>query len=120
MRVKATPAAPVQLVASPALREEQQMYKSILVSTDGSEFAERAFSHAVELAKHLGAKLTAVTVTPPIQVLAIEGVAFPEDPDKHRAMMDAQAKTALDAVVKAAAAGGVSCEPVQVKDMQPY
>ena len=100
--------------------KEQQMYKSILVSTDGSEFAERAFAHAIELAKNLGAKLTAVTVTPPIQVLTIEGVAFPEDPDKHRAMVDAHAKSALDAVVKAAEAAGVSCEPVQIKDTQPY
>lgn len=96
------------------------MYKSILVTTDGSEFAERSFDHAIELAKHFGAKLTAVTVTPPIQFLTVEGVVYPEDPDKFRAMTDAQAKAALDAVGKAAEAQGVACERVQIENSQPY
>jgi len=96
------------------------MFKHILVTTDGSEFAERAFSHAIELAKHLGAKLTAVTVTPPIQLLTIEGVVYPEDPEKFQAMTDAQAKAALDAVAKAAEAQGVSCDCVQIENPQPY
>lgn len=96
------------------------MYKSILVTTDGSEFSERAFGHAIELAKHLGAKLTAVTVTPPLQILTVEGVVYPEDPETYQAMIDSQAKAALDAVVKAAEASGVPCDSVQIENSQPY
>ncbi|MCL4766585.1 MAG: universal stress protein [Hyphomicrobiaceae bacterium] len=96
------------------------MYKNILVTTDGSEFSERAFGHAADLAKLLGARLTAVTVTPPIQFIAIEGVVYPEDPEKHKEMTEAQAKAALDVVAKAAQARGVACELVQLENPQPY
>jgi len=96
------------------------MYKNILVTTDGSEFSERAFGHAADLAKTLGAKLTAVTVTPPIQIVAIEGVVYPEDPERFQQMTNAQAKAALDVVAKTAAARGVPCELVQLESPQPY
>lgn len=96
------------------------MFKNILVTTDGSEFSERAFGHAADLAKICGAKLTAVTVTPPIQIIAIEGVVYPEDPEKFRQMTDAQAKAALDVVAKTAESRGVPCELVQLEAAQPY
>lgn len=96
------------------------MYKNVLVTTDGSEFSERAFGHAADLAKAVGAKLTAVTVTPPIQFLTVEGVVYPDDPEKFQQMRDAQAKAALDVVARAAAARGVPCELVQLESPQPY
>lgn len=39
------------------------MYKHILIATDGSELATKAVEHGLVLAKALGAKATAVTVT---------------------------------------------------------
>ena len=39
------------------------MYRHILLATDGSELADRAVSDALDLAKSLVAKVTAVTVT---------------------------------------------------------
>ena len=41
------------------------MYKHILIATDGSELAAKAVTHGLELAKALGAKATAVTVSEP-------------------------------------------------------
>ena len=41
------------------------MYTHILIATDGSEIAGKAMPHAIELAKALGAKLSAVTITEP-------------------------------------------------------
>ena len=96
------------------------MYKNILVTTDGSECSERAIGQAVELAKFFGAKLTAVTVTPPLQFLTVEGVVYPEDPERYQQMTDAQAKAALSVVAKAAEAAGVTCELVQIESPQPY
>ncbi|MEW6696948.1 MAG: universal stress protein [Bacillota bacterium] len=40
------------------------MYKKILVPLDGSDRATKALSHAVELAKKLGAKVTLINVVP--------------------------------------------------------
>ena len=41
------------------------MYKHILIATDGSELADKAVAQGLDLAKALGAKATAVTVTEP-------------------------------------------------------
>jgi universal stress protein family protein len=41
------------------------MYKHILIATDGSELAEKAIKTGLSLAKALGARATAVTVTEP-------------------------------------------------------
>jgi nucleotide-binding universal stress UspA family protein len=41
------------------------MYKHILIATDGSELAEKAVKAGLMLAKTLGAKATAVTVSEP-------------------------------------------------------
>ena len=47
------------------------MYKNILIPTDGSELAGRAVEHGVALAKEIGAKITAVTVTEPFHMLSV-------------------------------------------------
>ena len=39
------------------------MYKHLLIATDGSELAGKAVATGLQLAKALGAKVTAVTVT---------------------------------------------------------
>jgi nucleotide-binding universal stress UspA family protein len=45
------------------------MYKNILIPTDGSELAGKAVQHGVALAKAIGAKVTALTVTPLVELL---------------------------------------------------
>lgn len=47
------------------------MYTHILVSTDGSELAQRGVDHGLSLAKTLGSKITIVTVTEPFPILAM-------------------------------------------------
>ena len=92
------------------------MYKHILVATDGSDLAGRAVEQGLTLAKALGSKVTAVTVTEP-WTAAVSGewaVAFPvEEYEKAAA---ANAKTILDTVSAMAAHLGVACETVHVKD----
>jgi nucleotide-binding universal stress UspA family protein len=96
------------------------VYKNILVTTDGSEFAEQAIGHAVELAKAFGAKLTGVTVTPPFQVIAMEGVVVSEAPDQYEKWAKQTAEARLATVKKAAQAAGVAFDTVHVEDTQPY
>ena len=41
------------------------MYSHILITTDGSELAQRGVDHGLTLAKNLGSKVTVLTVTEP-------------------------------------------------------
>ncbi len=96
------------------------MYRNILVTTDGSEFSERAFAHAVELAKVSKARLTAVTVTAPLEYIAFEGVVYPDDPERFKQITTAHAEAALDAVANVARVAGVECERVHIENPYPY
>ena len=60
---------------------DKQMYKNLLIATDGSELAGKAVTHGLELAKALGAKVTAVIVSEPWTVFATGevGASFPVD-----------------------------------------
>ena len=87
------------------------MYKHLLVATDGSKLSAKAVTHAVGLAKALGAKLTAFYAAPemPMPVYA-EGVVFqPLSKKEYTASMAKEAAKVLDAVAVRAKAAGVSC-----------
>ena len=45
------------------------MYRHLLIATDGSELAGKAVTQGLALAKALGARVTAVTVTEPLTAL---------------------------------------------------
>lgn len=53
------------------------LYHSILVAIDGSDDARAALDHAVELARDQHARLTLLTVVPPLPPAAILGGASP-------------------------------------------
>ncbi|MEQ1713143.1 MAG: universal stress protein, partial [Hyphomicrobium sp.] len=57
------------------------MYKHILIPTDGSDLADRAVEHGLQLAKLTGAELTLLRVTAPPAPLVVEGVvvAYPQE-----------------------------------------
>jgi nucleotide-binding universal stress UspA family protein len=92
------------------------MYKHILIASDGSELAGRAVEQGLTLAKTLGSKVTAVSVTEP-WTAAVSGewaVAFPvEEYEKAAA---ANARKILSDVSETAARIGVACETVHIKD----
>src|ERR1700749_5212008 len=78
------------------------MYRHILISTDGSELAERGLTHGLALAKSLGAKVSVIYVVEPL--LAVTG----------------DFASVLDRAENAAKEAGVSCETIQVENMQPH
>jgi nucleotide-binding universal stress UspA family protein len=61
------------------------MYQHILLSTDGSELAQRGIDHGLGLAKSLGSKVTIITVTEPFPTRAksAEGWVFGSDDVKR-------------------------------------
>jgi nucleotide-binding universal stress UspA family protein len=92
------------------------MYAHILIATDGSDLANRAVEQGLTLAKALGSKVTAITVTEPwtASVSGEWAVAFPvEEYEKAAA---ANAEKILEQVTEAAKRIGIACETRHIKD----
>ncbi len=94
------------------------MYKRILIPTDGSKLSRKAIKHGISLAKSIKAKVTAVTVSAPIEGLAFELITEPsEQYKKHGANLAAKH---LRVASDMATAAGVTCNVVHVEHHQPY
>lgn len=96
------------------------MYTHLLLATDGSEVADRAIEHALGLANAVGARVTALTISPPWSALAygvVQGLGSHEAYDK--AAEDRAAKL-LGAVSSKAAKLGVPCDTLHLVEINPY
>lgn len=100
------------------------MFKHILLPTDGSKLSNKAVKQAIEVAKALGAKITAVHVVgayPP--VLPDEGFVLPEIPALKKRFEEeaaARAKKILGSAKEAAQAAGVECSVIVATSDVPY
>jgi nucleotide-binding universal stress UspA family protein len=99
------------------------MYRHILVSTDGTELAHRAVTHALALAKAVGAKVSAVTVESPFNVYEVPtskdyqmSAAFAQ----HAEQGKAHASRILSRVVEEARVAGVNCDTTHIEHYHPY
>ena len=95
------------------------MYKNIIVAVDGSPVADNAAEHAIELAKQLGAKLTAVTVIEPYEAAASTSLAM-VDPAEYRKLCKEHASDILSKAIQTAEAAGVSCATAHIDNQRPY
>jgi nucleotide-binding universal stress UspA family protein len=95
------------------------MYKHILIATDGSELAGKAVVAGFELAKHLKARATAVTVTEPWTAMlageAAEGFPLAE----YDEVAAETAAAILAGVTDGAKTMGIGCATVHAKDQYP-
>jgi nucleotide-binding universal stress UspA family protein len=92
------------------------VFKHILIPTDGSAVSRRAAVAGIELAKALGAKVTAVYAAPaatPIVYKHFLPVGY-MTPERHAQAIKRAAARYLDVVAQAAKRGGVGCETVSV------
>ncbi len=95
------------------------MYAHILVPTDGSELSAKATRSAVELAKCLGARISALTIIEPYPYSPL-AEAQPIAPQEF---LDAELRLAeqrLKAVADSAAAAGLVHEGHSVEAAQPW
>ncbi len=108
------------------------MYRNILIPTDGVRTCESAIAHGVELAKAIGAKITALHITPklsPHEILEIYHptmIASDHEADRAKAAMQhvedlhkAVADRSLASIQKMAREMGVDCEAVYVTGKAP-
>jgi nucleotide-binding universal stress UspA family protein len=100
------------------------VYKHILVPTDGSKLSNKAVEHATELARELGAKLTAFYASPdyplPASTYADAVVYEPVSKKEYAELAAREARKVLDAAVKKAQSGGVECDTVHVIAASPW
>jgi len=98
------------------------MYRHILVATDGSELAEHAVTDGLSLAKSIGAKITVMMVAelwlgsqgPFMQPWSLQELG------KYNEQVKQLAASVLDRAETAAKQAGVSCDTVQVEEVQSY
>ena len=97
------------------------MFKHILIPTDGSPVANKAVKAGIELAKVLGARVTAYYATEALQLMYVEGYAFDQkmiDGLERRAREAGQKR--VDVIGKLAKAAGVNCTSVVTTAFTPY
>jgi nucleotide-binding universal stress UspA family protein len=88
------------------------MYKNLLVATDGSKLSDKAVAHAIELARAVGATLTAFYAAPDYPMPAYaDGIVYDPVSRKEYSKLAAQdAEKILGKVLAKAKAGGVDCK----------
>jgi nucleotide-binding universal stress UspA family protein len=96
------------------------MYKHILIPTDGSELSGKAIEHGIALAKSINAEVTAVTVTAPFHVFAIEPDMVTDTPEQYEKRAADLAAKHLNVAEEAAKTAGISCDTMRVEHEHPY
>jgi len=95
------------------------VYKHILIATDGSELAGKAVAAGFDLAKQLGAQVTAVTVTEPWTAVVTGEAAIGFPVDEYEKSANESATRVLSAVSKLARKADITCATVHAKDQYP-
>jgi nucleotide-binding universal stress UspA family protein len=88
------------------------MFKNILVPTDGSALSRKAAKQAADIAKVLGAKITAFHVAPAYRYKVYADYVPPdyESPQVYGARVKKVAQRHLDAIAKIVSKTGVACQ----------
>lgn len=100
------------------------MYKHILISTDGSEVAQKGLDHGLALAKDIGAKVGVITVTESFPVYASAGAGIgagwvPVEMADYDKLQDEFAARVLTTAKQAADQRGVAAETIHIRNAQP-
>lgn len=95
------------------------MFKHILIATDGSDLAQQAVDQGLDIAKGLGAKVTAVNVTEPWVAVAPGEVAMAFPIKEYDESVSANAEKILAAVAEQAKAATVDCATIHIRDQFP-
>lgn len=97
------------------------MYKHILISTDGSDVAQKGVDHGLSLAKNLGARVTIITVTERLPGYAGMGewIPAPQEMAGYETSQKEMAEKILAAAKAVADRMGVEAETLHVSDAGP-
>jgi nucleotide-binding universal stress UspA family protein len=96
------------------------MHTHILIPTDGSDLSNEATQYGIVLAKAVTAKVTAVTVSSPFHVFAVDSNMIMDTPEAYKKRVTAVAAKRLAQVKDAAATASVSCDVVHIEHEHPF
>jgi nucleotide-binding universal stress UspA family protein len=96
------------------------MFSNILVPTDGSKLSEKAIKQAVQFAKKIKARITAVHVIPKFHTFTYQMEMLEATAPEYAKSSVEQAQRYLEYVRRVAAAADVDCDAVHVTGDQPY
>jgi nucleotide-binding universal stress UspA family protein len=96
------------------------MYKHLLLPTDASELSGRAVREGTRLAKSIGARVTALHVTPPFYPAGLNPGAFAAQAEEHARHSKESARAALDPAERAAREAGVQCAVLHRESDSPW
>jgi nucleotide-binding universal stress UspA family protein len=101
---------------------EGNMFKHILVPTDGSQLSTESVKHAVSFAAESGAQITFFYAKPeyPIAFFGEGALIDPTTPEKFAEMADKQAENILGACEKLAQENKVKCSSLAVTSDIPF
>ena len=95
------------------------MYHHILIPTDGTELSAGAVEMGMSLAKHVGAKVTVLTVVGPAVITGVPEHMVGLLIEYKQAALD-EAESRLEAAKKQAERFGVHCETVKIEHPYPH
>src|SRR5262249_21406008 len=98
----------------------ETVYKHILIPTDGSELSETAIERGVALARSVGARVTALTVSAPFHVLSLDPLAVTDTPEEYTVDCGRRAERYLRVARDAAEIAGVAFEGLHIVADHPY
>jgi nucleotide-binding universal stress UspA family protein len=99
------------------------MFKHILLPTDGSKLSDRSVERGLELAKFLGARVTAVHVIPEFRLMADESFVLPTSGElkkRYEKEAKARAEKLLQKVSARAETQSVTCDGIVVLGDVPF
>jgi nucleotide-binding universal stress UspA family protein len=102
---------------------EGQMYHNILIATDGSEFARKAVSQGLALAKDLGARVTAAIIEIPVHMANFPELGLAQMEATQALLAKAQAEHSSKVLAQIAAEAGklgVACQGIRKQDPHPH
>ena len=71
------------------------MFRNILIPADGSDLAAKAVEQGVLFAKEIGAKITAMTVTEPFELVSVSQIQLEYTPIEYQKYSKAHAEKVL-------------------------
>ena len=96
------------------------MFKHLLVPTDGSPLSAKAARGAVEFAKAVGARITALSVAEPYPYSALAETTYLPDQSRYEKEMQDHARRFVTEVAEIASAEGVPCDTRVGLSFSPY
>jgi nucleotide-binding universal stress UspA family protein len=100
--------------------EEENMFKHILLPTDGSKLSEVAIQKTVDFAKSIGARVTGFHVMPEFHVFTYRTEMLEDTREEFARDSRAHAEKYLAVIEKAAKDAGVQCKTASTVSDHPY